>query len=94
MGDRTYDTGVLFMEDLASPIQLTTDGLPAYFESVVALDLRGSDGTAAQLTRTNVPSRRLEGVFYLRKRKTRLAGYRRASLENQFPTRKQIFSGR
>ena len=38
IGDRTYDTGVVFMDDLASrmtnPIQLTTDGLPAYIESV------------------------------------------------------------
>ena len=38
IGDRTYDTGVVFMEDLASrmagPIQLTTDGLSAYLEAV------------------------------------------------------------
>ncbi|MDE0122926.1 MAG: IS1 family transposase [bacterium] len=38
IGDRTYATGILFMEDLAErmagPIQLTTDGLKAYPEVV------------------------------------------------------------
>lgn len=38
IGDRSYETGILFMEDLASrmanPIQLTTDGLTAYLDAV------------------------------------------------------------
>ena len=38
IGDRTYETGIQFMEDLATrmaqPIQLTTDGLPSYVEAV------------------------------------------------------------
>ncbi len=38
ISDCTYNTGVLFMEDLASrmahPIQLTTDGLAAYLDAV------------------------------------------------------------
>lgn len=38
IGDRTYDTGILFMEDLAArmahPIQLASDGLNAYLDAV------------------------------------------------------------
>ena len=38
IGDRTYQTGIHFMEDLAArmanPIQLTTDGLSAYIDAV------------------------------------------------------------
>lgn len=38
IGDRTYDTAILFMEDLAGrmahPIQLTSDGLDAYPDAV------------------------------------------------------------
>ncbi|MCY4649699.1 MAG: IS1 family transposase [bacterium] len=38
IGDRSYETGILFMEDLAArmsnPIQLTTDGLTTYLDAV------------------------------------------------------------